>query len=184
MQSARDTTVVEEEIGSGSSRSLAQPEMSPRAPSRFWTIAAVGYSESVISLPSEVTSGSLLGLLNYPWVFKFASTLRSWLCSHAQSVSSLSNDLNRCGPSSTLAMTSWLSVTGRLFVEKSCRCFVFHAANLPSYAILRRFQELCHSTRRACLHERLPVQSMLPVDLICSSEIRESRDLARLISIF
>ena len=82
--------LVEEEIGSGSSqRSLAQPEMTPLSLSRFWTFAAVGYSESVISLPSEMTSASLLRLIKFHLVFKFASTLLSWLCSGAQSVSSL-----------------------------------------------------------------------------------------------
>ena len=82
--------LVEKEIGSGSyQRSLEQPEMSPLSPSCFWTFATVGCSESAISLPSDVTSGSLLRLLKFLPVFKFASLLRSWLCSDAESISLL-----------------------------------------------------------------------------------------------
>ena len=92
IQSARDTS-------RGRSMQLQWPLVpnlvwpnpkSPLSSSRFWTFVAVGYSESVISLPSEVASGSLLRLLKFLPVFKFTGTLRSWLPSDApQSVSSL-----------------------------------------------------------------------------------------------
>ena len=75
-------TLVEEEIGSGSSqRSLALPEMFPLSSSRFWTVAAVGYSESVITLPSEVASGSLLRLLKFLPAFQ--------VCRHASQLALL-----------------------------------------------------------------------------------------------
>ena len=76
---------VEEEIGSGSSQHRpAQPKVSSLSSLRFWTFAA----ESVISLPSEVASGSFLRLLKFFPVFKFVSVLCTWLCFDTQSVSS------------------------------------------------------------------------------------------------
>ena len=67
-------------------------------------------------------------------------------------------------------MSSWLSVMERLFAEETWRSFFFHIANFPSSAVLRRFQEPNHSTTRASLHERLPLQSIQPADLISASE--------------
>ena len=124
----------------------------------IFCVPEIGW-EYVISLPSEVASGSLLRLLKFLLVFKlavrFAAGSALVLMRRAPGpvlVSSLRKVVICCGPwsrSTTLAMSSWLSGMERNFAEKLDLCyFSFHAADFPSSAILNSFQELCHRTRR------------------------------------
>ena len=73
--------------------------------------------ESVISLPSEVVSGSLLRLLKFLPVFKLAVRFAAGSALMRNGVFP-ENGRDRCGPSSSLAMSSWLSGMERNFAEK------------------------------------------------------------------
>ena len=150
-QSARD----QEEVGSGSfQRSLAPPEVpewSPLPSPWFWTFVAEGSVLKVRHQPSMRSSdGSLLRLLKFFQVCKKASQLALLCCAkHFFS----QKDRDRCGPPSTLALFSWLSGMSD-FSQSSWRSFFIHPASFLSSAILKSFEELCRSTRRACSHAK------------------------------
>ena len=98
-----------------------------------------------------------------PSSFKFVSMLRSWLALLWCAKRFFSQkDHDRCGPSITLAMSSWLSGMCD-FSQSSLRSFFFHTASFSSSAILKSFDRgLCRSTRRDCSHAKPTVDTALP----------------------
>ena len=106
-------------------------------------------------------------------VFKFASTLRSRLCSDAQRVASLRKIVivvgHRAPSLCPCGCQSWNNFS--LIKSSSLSSSTLRISRRLLFSGV--FQELWHSTIRACSHEKLPLhllQSILRADLMSASE--------------
>ena len=95
----------------------------------------VGYSDSVVSLPSEVAAAHFSGFSSSSRFSRFSSSQARFTTGSALMCRAIlpwaGKDHDCCGPSSTLAMSTWLSGSWRAFRREKLALFLLQRCEFP-----------------------------------------------------